>query len=185
MGYGGIPGGEENGKRGYFLTHTIAYIRDFLMNYGIFGESFETSVPWTRILSLCHNVRRRFEEQVERDPNVLSPVFSCRVTQGYDDCACVYFYIAITVPVNYEGDHSLLFDKFEHAAREEVIKSGGSISHHHGIGKVRQHWIRDAVSRPAINALKAVKRELDPSNVFACGNIYGKPDPEEPLMAKL
>jgi alkyldihydroxyacetonephosphate synthase len=41
----GMKAGAENGRRGYQLTYSIAYIRDFLMNYYIIAESFETSVP--------------------------------------------------------------------------------------------------------------------------------------------
>lgn len=44
--FGGLAGGEENGKRGYFLTYMIAYIRDFGFDYYFMAESFETSVPW-------------------------------------------------------------------------------------------------------------------------------------------
>ena len=50
--YGGIPGGEDNGKRGYMLTFAIAYLRDIGLDYYCVGESFETSVPWDRLLDL-------------------------------------------------------------------------------------------------------------------------------------
>src|SRR5262249_14318640 len=40
--HGGMKAGGENGRRGYLLTYSIAYIRDFLMNYYIIAESFET-----------------------------------------------------------------------------------------------------------------------------------------------
>ena len=45
--------GAENGRRGYSLTFAIAYLRDFFSQYGIAGESFETSVPWNRIEDVC------------------------------------------------------------------------------------------------------------------------------------
>jgi alkyldihydroxyacetonephosphate synthase len=52
----GLRAGEENGKRGYFLTFTIAYIRDFGMEYGLFAESFEASVPWENLNMFITNV---------------------------------------------------------------------------------------------------------------------------------
>src|SRR5437867_5742501 len=57
--HGGMKAGAENGRRGYQLTFSIAYIRDFLMNYYIIAESFETSVPWSHALALCENVDRK------------------------------------------------------------------------------------------------------------------------------
>ena len=38
----------ENGKRGYYLTFVIAYLRDIGFDYGFVSESFETSVPWSK-----------------------------------------------------------------------------------------------------------------------------------------
>lgn len=41
--------GEESGKRGYFLTFSIAYLRDFACDYGVIAESFETSCSWENV----------------------------------------------------------------------------------------------------------------------------------------
>jgi alkyldihydroxyacetonephosphate synthase len=46
---------QENGIRGYFLTFMIAYLRDFGINHSYIGESFETCVPWDRVLLVCNN----------------------------------------------------------------------------------------------------------------------------------
>ena len=48
--------GGSNGKRGYFLTFMIAYLRDYGMHYGFFAESFETSVSWKNVPILIENV---------------------------------------------------------------------------------------------------------------------------------
>ncbi|NIO60173.1 MAG: oxidase, partial [Acidobacteria bacterium] len=65
--------------RGYQLTFGIAYLRDFLMKYYILGESLETSVPWTQVLSLCGNVKRRVAEEYARRELPGRPFISCRV----------------------------------------------------------------------------------------------------------
>lgn len=57
--YGGMPAGAENGIRGYFLTFMIAYLRDFAANYNFIAESFETSCPWSKVSTLCQNVKER------------------------------------------------------------------------------------------------------------------------------
>lgn len=58
--YRGMRAGEENGKRGYFLTFTIAYIRDFGMDYYLYAESFEAAVPWDNLDKFLHQVPVRF-----------------------------------------------------------------------------------------------------------------------------
>lgn len=47
----------------------------------------------------------------------------------------------------------------------------GSISHHHGVGKLRKKWYTDTVSDPGRKLLLATKNALDPDNIFALGNM--------------
>jgi alkyldihydroxyacetonephosphate synthase len=54
-----MKAGETNGIRGYFLTFMIAYIRDFAAQYKFAAESFETSVPWSKLGALCSNVKEK------------------------------------------------------------------------------------------------------------------------------
>lgn len=53
---------------------------------------------------------------------------------------------------------------------------GGSISHHHGIGKIRSKWYKQSVSSVGVELYKSAKLELDPKNIFAAGNILPTED---------
>jgi alkyldihydroxyacetonephosphate synthase len=166
--HGGLRAGVENGKRGYELTFAIAYIRDFMMDHYLLAESFETSVSWSQALALCENVKRRIrEEHAARSlPGV--PFISCRVTQLYDTGVCVYFYFAYY----YEGIDrpSEVFTEMERAARDEVLSSGGSLSHHHGIGKLREEFLPEIMSAPMLEWSRRIKNAVDPQNVFGSAN---------------
>ncbi|KAI6235440.1 Alkylglycerone-phosphate synthase [Aphelenchoides besseyi] len=165
----GVAGGEENGRYGYRLTFAIAYLRDLGMEYGIIGESFETSVPWDKVENLCRNVKELLKREA-LNLGVKTPVLaSCRVTQVYDAGACVYFYFGY----NCQGLANALeiYDKIEIAARDEVIACGGSISHHHGVGKLRKRWLSATISPVGMGVLRALKTELDPQNIFASNNL--------------
>ncbi|XP_076305894.1 alkyldihydroxyacetonephosphate synthase, peroxisomal-like [Tachypleus tridentatus] len=167
--FGGVYGGEENGKRGYLLTYVIAYIRDLLFDFGVFAESFETSVPWDRVLDLCKNVKDRILREADVNGLQRQPSISYRVTQTYDVGACIYFYMGIYgrgLP-----DPILIYEKLEAAARDEILACGGSVSHHHGIGKIRKRWLKQSVSGVGLGMMKAVKEYVDPNNVFANGNL--------------
>ena len=172
----GFKSGPENGRRGYLLTFGIAYIRDFVLRYSILGESFETSVPWSQAQSLIDRVKRRiFAAHAERKlPG--RPFVSCRVTQLYDTGCCVYFYVAFYskgVPDAVGAYHAI-----EVEARKEVIAAGGSISHHHGVGKLRLPFVSDIMS-PAMMAWRdRMKAALDPRGVFAA---QGPLDDHQPL----
>lgn len=63
------------------------------------------------------------------------------------------------------------YEHIEQAARDEILQNGGSISHHHGIGKLRSQWYKQSVSEVGVKLYKAAKVELDPKNIFAAGNL--------------
>ena len=56
------------------------------------------------------------------------------------------------------------------AARDEILASGGSLSHHHGIGKIRRRWMNQSIGERGVGMLTAVKNYIDPKNIFASGN---------------
>jgi alkyldihydroxyacetonephosphate synthase len=166
--HGGMRAGSENGKKGYQLTFGIAYLRDFIMKHYILAESFETSVPWSQALSLCANVKRRIAEEyaARKLPGV--PFITCRITQLYETGVAVYFYLAF----HHKGVSrpAEVYAELEHAARDEILRSGGSLSHHHGIGKIRNRYLPRIFSPASMQWAAEVKRAIDPSNVFGIAN---------------
>ena len=166
--YGGMKGGAENGKRGYQLTFGIAYLRDWILNHFLLAESFETSVAWSEALSLCKNVKRRLREEHRKRNLPGKPFATCRITQVYPTGVCVYFYFAYY----FKGveNPSAVYSELEHAARDEVLKSGGSLSHHHGIGKIRRDFLPRVLSPGMLAWTRDIKKAVDPANVFGAGN---------------
>jgi len=167
--FGGLKADEENGKRGYFLTYMIAYLRDLGFQHGFIAESFETSVPWSRTLELCLRVKSRINSELKSLGITTQPFLSCRVTQTYDVGSCVYFYIGFS----FKGIQQPVekFTMIESAARDEILKCGGSISHHHGVGKHRKEYMERSIGNVGINLLRGLKKTIDPKNIFANGNL--------------
>jgi alkyldihydroxyacetonephosphate synthase len=164
----GFRAGGENGKRGYQLTFAIAYIRDFFMRFGVMAESFETSVSWTDLPAMCEAVKTRVLAEHKRLGLPGYPMISWRVTQLYHTGAAVYFYLAtLATGVKNPAEQ---FAILEHTARETILEHGGSISHHHGIGKLRAGFVKDVKSRAGLDWIKGAKEHLDPENIFGIGN---------------
>lgn len=166
--HGGIKAGGENGKRGYQLTYGIAYIRDFVMNHFVLAESFETSVSWNQALQLCDNVKKRITKEHEARKLPGKPFITCRATQIYPTGVCIYFYFGF----GFKGvkNPSQTYSEIEIAARDEILRSGGSLSHHHGIGKLRQRFLPKVVSNATLTWNKQAKIAADPKNIFGCRN---------------
>ena len=139
--HGGAKGGAENGRRGYALTFAIAYIRDFLLEHWVLAESFETAVAWSDCEALIQNVVQRLWQEHAKRGLPGRPYVSARVTQLYETGVCVYFYFAYY----HRGvdNASEVYAEMERAARQEILRAGGSLSHHHGVGKLRQRFLPD------------------------------------------
>jgi len=170
--FGGVTAGERNGERGYMLTFVIAYIRDLALEYRVVAESFETSVSWDQALSLCDNVKKTVTNECNK-LNIKYYLISCRITQTYDSGCCVYFYFGF----NWTGldDPVSTYHHIETIARDTIMASGGSISHHHGVGKLRAHWYEKHISKTVLSLYAVSKKTLDPNNVFANGNLISFP----------
>ncbi|MEP6618929.1 MAG: FAD-binding oxidoreductase [bacterium] len=166
--HGGMRAGAENGKKGYQLTFGIAYLRDFIMNYYILGESFETSVSWSDAQALCANVKRRLVDEYTARKLPGNPFVTCRITQLYETGVAVYFYLGFY----HKGVErpAEVYAELEHAARDEILKSGGSLSHHHGIGKIRRDYLPRIFSPASREWAAEMKRAIDPANIFGIAN---------------
>src|SRR5579862_54316 len=164
----GMKAGQENGRRGYQLTYSIAYIRDFLMHYYIIAESFETSAAWSDVLPLIENVKKRLLAEYSARNLPAKPFVTARVTQVYQTGAAIYFYLGFY----YKGvpNPSQVYCELENIAREEILRSRGSLSHHHGVGKIRQAFLPAIMSPTALEWKRELKRSVDPENIFGAGN---------------
>jgi alkyldihydroxyacetonephosphate synthase len=166
--YNGMIGGSENGKKGYNLTFAIAYIRDFMTRYRIIGETMETSVPWSKLNDVCAAATNKIKELHQKHNIPGKPYISYRVPQIYHTGVCIYFMFAMSIkgvknPIE-------IFNSIEYAMREAIMEAGGSISHHHGVGKLRKDFMKGTISPASIEMLKHVKTAHDPKNIFGVAN---------------
>jgi len=166
--HGGICAGSEVGRAGYDMTYAIAYIRDFAMTYGFLAESFETFVPWSKVATMIVATKNRLRKEHSDRALPGRPIVTCRITQLYDEGVCVYFYFCM----NFKNvrNPSEVFSEIELAARREILSKGGSLSHHHGIGKARAALMDHVNSSDLKNVFTKIKEALDPENIFGVKN---------------
>lgn len=175
----GMAAGPENGLRGYLLTFLIAYVRDLGARHAVAAESFETSCAWQNVSSLCARVKKRIYDEAAKVGYTKEMVWiSFRVTQLYETGAAIYVYFTL-YHKGVEG-HKVVhsYEVVEDAARDEVIKSGGAISHHHGVGKIRKGFIDRTLPPMAIEWQKGIKDAIDPKNIFAINNTIYRSEEE-------
>ena len=166
--YNGLLGGSKEGKVGYNITMVIAYIREFFVPQGILGETLETAVPWSKVNQVKDEANKLLTK-LHKEYNLPGKPFFCsRVSKIYHTGVCMYN----TMGINVRGvkNPEKVFSDIEHKIRACFIKNGGSISHHHGVGKLRKEFMPETISAGSIKVIQNIKKSQDPDNIFGIDN---------------
>jgi alkyldihydroxyacetonephosphate synthase len=155
-------GGGAGTWRNVFLQ--APYIRDTLIAAGVLVDTFETAITWDRLDSFVADVRRRAETAVAEVCG--QGRVTCRLTHAYPDGAAPYF--TVYAPAR-RGSEVEQWDEVKAAASEAVMAAGGTITHHHAVGRDHRPWYDRQRPEPFADALRAAKRSLDPAGILNPG----------------
>jgi alkyldihydroxyacetonephosphate synthase len=142
------------------------YLRDTLMGMGAMVETLETSHTWSRLGGLYAAVSAaiRGSLEVQGTPGL---VF-CHLSHAYADGASLYFtFISRSV----HGGEVEQWRSVKRAASEAIVASGGTITHHHAVGRDHAPYMEAEVGETGIEALRAVKERLDPAGIMNPGKL--------------
>ncbi|MFY9557563.1 MAG: FAD-binding oxidoreductase [Blastocatellia bacterium] len=153
-------GSHREGAAGAWRSAFIraCYLRENLTARAVLSDTFETAITWERFADFHSNIKdemRHLIHEVTGHPAWVT----CRFTHIYPDGPAPYFTFVSM------GDKEKLLEQFytvKRAASDAVVKHGGTITHHHAVG--RMHRPQYDRQRPELfaEALRAAKRELDP-----------------------
>jgi alkyldihydroxyacetonephosphate synthase len=139
-----------------------------MSQFGVLAESFETSAPLDSIEAVCTGAERALDAECAARGIPGTPYLSYRVTQTYHAGVCIYFTMAFYG--RGLADPGGAFHDIEQALRQVILEHGGSLSHHHGVGKIRQWFLPHVHSGAGLGVIRAAKHAVDPGNVFGIAN---------------
>jgi alkyldihydroxyacetonephosphate synthase len=145
--------------RSAFLS--APYLRDSLVSLGVLSETFETAITWDRFAEFHALVTETARKAVGEPSKV-----TCRFTHVYPDGPAPYF--TILAPAR-RGSEVEQWDEIKAAVSEALIEAGGTITHHHAVGRDHRPWYDRQRPEPFADALRAAKRALDPAGVLNPG----------------
>jgi len=150
------------------------YIRDTMVAAGVLSETFETAITWDRLEGFVAAVRERAEAAVTEACG--SGRVSCRFTHAYPDGAAPYF--TVLAPAR-RGAELEQWAIVKEAASEAILAAGGTITHHHAVGRDHRPWYDRQRPEPFAAALVAAKAVLDPAGILNPG-VLVDPAPRAP-----
>ncbi len=170
--HGGVaaPGGADahlEGAAGLWRNAFIRmpYAREFLAPAGLINDTFETSITWERFEALHDAVKAATERAILEATGVEGEV-TCRFTHVYPDGPAPYFSFHAL------GRHGALIEQWraiKGAASDALIAAGGTITHHHAVGRDHRRWYDRQRPDLFAAALRAAKGALDPKGVMNPG----------------
>jgi alkyldihydroxyacetonephosphate synthase len=150
---GGQGDGAESTWRSAFLQ--MPYLRDLLLRTGVLSDTFETAITWDRFPAFHAAVEGATRAALGEPSRV-----SCRFTHVYPDGPALYY--TVLAPVE-RGAEEERWHAMKRAAGDAILAAGGTITHHHAVGRDHRPWY-DA-QRPELfaAALRAAKGAVDPA----------------------
>lgn len=160
-------GGDAVGAwRGAFLE--APYLQSTLVSLGVVADTFETACSWAAFDALHAAVKQAVRGAMKAACG--GGYLGCRFTHVYPDGPAPYYTF---VAPGKAGDELDQWAAIKAAASEAILAHGGTITHHHAVGRVHRPWADR--QRPALHttALRAVKGALDPAGILNPGVLIG------------
>jgi alkyldihydroxyacetonephosphate synthase len=140
------------------------YLQSSLLSIGILSDTFETACSWSQFPAMHERIVTAVREAL--DETCGGGLVSCRFTHVYPDGPAPYYTFVGPLRVGGELEQ---WRTIKAAAAEALAAGGGTITHHHAVGRIHKPWYER--ERPALfgSALAAIKREWDPQGVLNPG----------------
>jgi alkyldihydroxyacetonephosphate synthase len=144
------------------------YLRDTFVAMGVLSETFETAITWDRFDSFHESVLQAASSAVREVCGTGS--VTCRFTHVYPDGPAPYY--TILAPAR-RGAELEQWAAIKRAAADAVIAAGGTITHHHAVGRDHRTWYDGQRPDQFAAALQGAKAAVDPRGALNPGVLIG------------
>lgn len=164
-----VRGGGAGAWRSHFIR--APYIRDAMARRGMVTETFETAVTWDRFDAFHAGIRRAAEDAFATHCAGRG-LLTCRFTHVYPDGPAPYYSVVAWAP---PGRQVETWDAIKAAVSDAILELGGTITHHHAVGRDHRPWHEQERGPLFTAALSGVKDRLDPAWVLNPGVLLAEP----------
>ncbi len=139
---------------------TEPYMREDLGDYGIMIDTLEAGVTWDNL----HNLHKNVREFMLKRPNTMAMTHASHFYPQGTNLYFIFFGKFDTVEE---------FQEYQRGIIAKINEYGGSLSHHHGVGKMIAPWMEDHLGTEQMDVLRALKKHFDPNSIMNPGGQLG------------
>jgi len=158
--YGAMSLGGYAARKWEHTRYTEPYMREDLGDYGILIDTLEAAVTWDNL----HNLHKGVREYIKSRPDTMCMTHA---SHFYPQGTNLYFIFILKM------DDPDEFRKFQRGIVENIQKYGGSLSHHHGVGRMIGPWMQTHLGKEQMDVLRALKKHFDPNGIMNPGGQLG------------
>jgi alkyldihydroxyacetonephosphate synthase len=165
-GGGGLRVGRSAGRAWLGSRFSAPYLRDDLLTHGVMVETLETATAWSNVTALHRRVGRAIDDALRArgTPGLVM----CHVSHLYETGASLYFTF---IARQQAGEELAQWCAAKAAASAAILDGGGTITHHHAVGRDHAPWMEREIGGGGMRVLRALKVELDPSGIMNPGKL--------------
>ena len=164
--HGGLSLGRNPGRAWVRTRYLAPYLRDVLIDGGLLVETLETASTWSRLEELHAAVGDALRGSLA-EPGT-RPIVGCHVSHLYPSGASLYFTFMARA---HEGAELDQWRAAKEAAMRTILDHGGTITHHHAVGRDHAPWMREEIGELGVAALRAAKERFDPNGIMNPGKL--------------
>jgi alkyldihydroxyacetonephosphate synthase len=163
---GGLTVGRSPGEAWLKGRFSAPYLRDELLTQGVMVETLETATQWSKLAGLHSAVAQAISGALSEcgTPGMVM----CHISHVYETGASLYFTL---IARQREGDELGQWRAVKQAAGDAILAGGGTITHHHAVGRDHAPWMTREVGAGGVELLEAVKAQLDPAGIMNPGKL--------------
>ncbi len=161
---GGRVLGEGPARRWFGHRYSVSYRQSPLFRSGAFSDTMEVAAPWSRLAELYDAVRGALGKHV---------LVMAHLSHAYPDGCSIYFTFS-----GMGRDHDDALAKYDCAWREALdaaVAAGGTISHHHGVGRSKAPKLGREMGF-GVEVVRRVMRAWDPDGILNPGALAPRED---------
>jgi len=159
----GFSLGHSPGRLWQRSRFELPYLRDVLLDHTIMVDTLETATTWGRYLALHSSVRDAMAKAMDGRGLVMA-----HLSHAYTDGASLYYTFLARQT---EGRELEQWQQVKAAATDAIIRAGGALSHHHGIGSDHLPWMAQYLGPAGVRTLAALKQAFDPQGIMNPGKL--------------
>jgi alkyldihydroxyacetonephosphate synthase len=158
--------GAKPGDKWQHTRFAGPYLRDTLLDRGVFVETLETATAWSNITLLREAVVSALRQALAARGT--PAVVLCHISHLYPTGASLYFTFFARQE---QGAELAQWYAAKSAASDAIVAGGGTITHHHAVGRDHAPWLAKEIGSLGVDALRALKERLDPAGVMNPGKL--------------